>query len=116
MGVSIVVMIQYPVLLLVVYNFTTLTSLIYSGLTMPFKIPYLNRLELVNEFLILILNYHLICLTEFVSHPDRRELIGVSMCVVTAFYLAINFGLALRDIITPYLLKIKYFCIQRKNI
>ena len=115
MGTTIVVMIQYPVLLLFVYNFTTLTSLIVSGLTIPYKLPYLNRLELANECFILILNYHLFCLTDFVSDPDTREGIGYSMCAVTSLYLAINIGFALRDIFEPYFLKIKYFFIKRKK-
>ena len=90
---------SYPVFCIIfVFNFTTLASIVVVGQLMPLKYPGMNKLELFNEFLILILNYHLICLTQFVADPDRREDIGYSIIFFTTLFLAVNVGLAIRNI------------------
>ena len=117
LGVSIVMLNHYPVFCIIfVFNFTTLVSMIVAGQLLPLKYPGMNKLELFNEFLILILNYHLICLTRFVADPERRENIGYSMIFFTTLFLAINVGLAIRDIFIPYALKMKYCLIRHKRV
>ena len=99
-----------------IFNFTTLASLIITGYTMPFNLPEKNRLELANESLVLILNYHLMMLTGFVSDPDRRDDIGTSMIIFTLLYLLINVIFALKDILTKYCYRAKYFCTRQQMI
>ncbi len=60
------------VLTLFSLNFLTLGSLILVGLTQPHKNKIDYNLELVNEFLLLTVNYHMMCLTNFVVDPGAR--------------------------------------------
>ena len=76
-------------------NFTTLTSIIIVGTQEPFAEKVKKSLDLFNEFIVLVINYHLLCFTDFLSDPDMREYVGYSMIVVTSVFLAINIGFAL---------------------
>lgn len=109
-------LVPYPALCIIVLNYTTLISLYVAGQTMPYKTSELNRLELTNEFLMLIINYHLMCLTGFVSDPDARVYIGQSIIAFTSLYLGINVGIGLKETIKPVFFKIKYFCIRRRDM
>jgi hypothetical protein len=39
-------------------------------------------MDLFNEFIVLVINYHLLCFTNFLSDPDMREYVGYSMIMV----------------------------------
>ena len=99
-------LVPYPILCIILFNYTTLTSLIVAAHTMPYKTLELNRLEFTNEFLVLILNYHLMCLTEVVSDPDTRVYIGYSLIALTLLYLGLNVGIGFKETIKPVFLKI----------
>jgi hypothetical protein len=75
-------------------NFTTLTSIIIDGTQEPFKDRVRGIINLFNEFIVLVINYHLLCLTNFVADPVAREYLGYSMVVVILLFLAINLGFA----------------------
>jgi len=46
--------------------------IILVGQLRPHKLPVNNTIDMANEFAICILNYHLICLTDFVLDADAR--------------------------------------------
>jgi len=48
---------------------------------------------MANEFAIIILNYHLICLTDFVLDGTRRSEIGWSMIGLVSLVLLVNLGI-----------------------
>ena len=73
-------------------NFSTLTSIIIVGTQEPFKDYTRRRMDLFNEFVVLVINYHLLCFTNFVADPVAREYLGYSMVVVTLLFIAINLG------------------------
>jgi hypothetical protein len=49
-----------------------------------------NRTELYNEFTTLVVNYHLMCFTDFVPDVNTRELLGMSLVYVTGGNLLVN--------------------------
>ena len=61
------------------------------------------------------INYHLLCFTNFVSDPTAREYIGYSMTIVTCIFLAINLGYAMTEISGNSCKRVKYWCIRRQN-
>jgi hypothetical protein len=55
-----------------------------------------NRMQLFNEFCVVILSYHLFPLTDFMTDLEtRNNLVGKSLIVVTLFNLGVNILLAL---------------------
>ena len=63
-------------------NFSSLAYGIFIGWYQPFKMISINRIELINEFFILVANYHLFCFTDFVT-PPGKEAMGLSLIYVT---------------------------------
>ena len=61
-----------------------------TGLTEPIVSANENRMSLFNESFILILTYHLLCLTDFVSDLEMRSFVGKSIMDVTLINLGIN--------------------------
>ena len=95
LGVAVTTMTNYPLWCLFIMNFTTLTSIIIAGTQEPFKDRVRGIIYLFNEFVVLVINYHLLCFTNFVSDPVGREYLGYSMVVVPLLFLSINLGFAL---------------------
>ena len=55
-----------------------------------------NRMQLFNEFCVVLLSYHLFALTDFMTDLEtRNNLVGKSLVVVTLFNLGVNILLAL---------------------
>lgn len=74
--------------------FQSVLLLIYVTLAKPFADPVLNRLEVFNEFSILIASYHLILFTDYVSGFDDtlefQYFSGWSMIAISTFNITIN--------------------------
>jgi hypothetical protein len=67
-----------------------------TGIVEPMTIVSKNRMQLFNEVFVVIISYHLIPLTEFMTDLElRNNLVGKSLIVVTLFNLAVNILLAL---------------------
>ncbi len=67
-----------------------------TGIVEPMTIVSKNRMQLFNEVFVVIISYHLIPLTEFMTDLEiRNNLVGNSLIVVTLFNLAVNILLAL---------------------
>lgn len=49
-------------------------------------------MELFNEALVLMTNYHLFTFTEFLSDMETRQFMGTSMMVTTIFNVLVNIG------------------------
>ena len=66
-----------------------------TGIVEPMTIVSKNRMQLFNEVFVVIISYHLIPLTEFMTDLEiRNNLVGKSLVGVTLFNLAVNIGLA----------------------
>ena len=65
--------------------------IIYIGSIKPFEVAFNNTLEKINEFLHLILIYHLLCFCDFYGNIEiRYSVIGVSCIITTALNLSFN--------------------------
>ena len=73
LAITVVGFIHQPIFCLIALNFETLFIMIATGLWRGLKEPYQNTLETWNEFMILIVNYHLFLFTNFVADPELRS-------------------------------------------
>ena len=81
--------------------------IILVGLSRPYRLRSNNRLEIFNEFILLLVNYHLTSLTDWVSDGDTRYMIGWAMITVTVLGMTVNLSLLAREIMGDFLLKYK---------
>ena len=66
-----------------------------TGVVEPMTEISKNRMQLFNEVSVVIISYHLIPLTEFMTDLEiRNNFVGKSLIGVTLFNLAVNIGLA----------------------
>jgi hypothetical protein len=86
----VVFMQKYVYWSLIMVNFQAIMMVLLVGHIKPFSRQSDNRIELYNEFSTLVVNYHLMCFTDFVSEVDTRELVGKSLVYVTGGNLLIN--------------------------
>ena len=67
-----------------------------TGFVNPMTSISENRMQLFNESFVVLLSYHLIPLTDFMSDLETRNtLVGKSLIVFTLFNLGVNILLAL---------------------
>jgi hypothetical protein len=66
-----------------------------TGLTEPMTVISENRMQLFNETFVLLLSYHLLPLTDFVTNVETRNIVGQSLIVMTLFNLVVNILLSL---------------------
>ena len=66
--------------------------IIFLGYTEPFKLRVTNKLELMNEMFTMLVNYHLICFTDFVSDPKMRNFMGSSLTYISLINILLNLG------------------------
>jgi hypothetical protein len=65
--------------------------IIYLGYIKPWDNPFLNKLELFNEFSTIIIVYHLACFTEFYQNIEFRYYgLGNSFIYLTFFIIGVN--------------------------
>lgn len=87
---TLVYMNRYPLFSVISLNFQSLICIIILGYTMPFSNKQTNKLELMNEFFVLVTLYHFFCFTDFLLDFDTKDKVGVSLIVFTVTNLAIN--------------------------
>ena len=67
-----------------------------TGFVEPMTEKSKNRMQLFNEVFVVIISYHLIPLTEFMTDLEiRNNIVGNSLIGVTLFNLAVNMLLAM---------------------
>ena len=65
--------------------------IIYLGLVMPWEERHKNYLEIINEYILLILMYHCILFTEFFADYEiRYNYIGVSFLIFVIISILMN--------------------------
>lgn len=81
---------SYPVFSIFSINFQTLFMIMIVGLMCPYSLRSANQMELFNETCVILINYHLMCFTDFVLELERRDQVGYSLIVVTILNVAVN--------------------------
>ena len=95
------------------FNFSALFALILAGMIRPYSLPEENTSEMLNEFGLLVLNYHMLCLTDFVGDPDTRETIGLSLCGTTTVILLCNIVVIFIDLYSKLAKRLKLWLVRR---
>ena len=68
----------------------SVTVIIIFGYSNVFFLPYDFKLELFNEFTILMCIYHCYLFTDFVPQPETRYSVGFSLIGCTVFNFSVN--------------------------
>jgi len=106
---SVVHLQNYPNFTIFSFNFQILTMIILIGQIEPFKHKSKARLETFNEVNLLLVNYHLTSLTDWVSDGDTRYIIGWSMIAVTVLGILVNMIVLAREQVADVWLSYKYW-------
>ena len=87
---------EKPVVCIFCVMVQALLMIAVTGVVEPMTEISKNRMQLFNEVFVVIISYHLIPLTEFMTDLEiRNNLVGKSLIAVTLFNLAVNILLAL---------------------
>ncbi len=113
LAAGVLMMIQQPEFLLMLFNYMALFAIIQAGILRPFTLPSKNRSEIMVEFSLLAINYHLLCLTYFVSEPWASETIRYSICSYITIILFINFVVIGSDLVRKWVRSSK--CVRCKG-
>ena len=84
-----------PVMRIFCVMVQALIMIVVSGLAEPMIMISDNRMQIFNEFSVLIFCYHLLPLTDFITDQEARNLVGKSLILVTQINLGVNIFLAL---------------------
>ena len=72
---------------------TVITQVIILGRVEPFLEKNTIRFEIFSEVILMLVMYHMICFTPFVSDIKVRVYLGYMVCAVVCFHLLISLGL-----------------------
>ena len=61
---------EFPAFQIILSTLSTLCMMIYLLTVRPFDDPFLNKLEIFNEFCVLVSTYHLYLYSDFLSNED----------------------------------------------
>lgn len=82
-SLGVIFLTKSPYFQIVMFIVPTSMVIIMVGLAKPLPTPFENKLELYNNFSILVVSYCLLCFTEFVPDPMARYNIGYAMILLT---------------------------------
>ena len=66
-------------------------AVILLGNVRPFAVPENNNIEVVNEVILMLVMYHMICFTPFIYDLEIRYNLGFIVCFVVVMHLVVNF-------------------------
>jgi len=96
--------------------FYTLATLIYVGLKRPFDDSLENSLTLFNEFMVLVMLYHMISFTDFIDKPETISMIGYSLNGCLALVIGVNLIIILTLLVKEKLRMYRLRKIRRQNL
>lgn len=80
----------YATLSILIVNFLALFMVVTAGFTSAWVSSTRNKLDLANEFFILLVSYHLCLFTEFMPNVFVREYVGYSLVAITCISVLAN--------------------------
>ena len=81
---------QIPGVQIILINLINLASCIYYGGVQPFDTRLRRRIDLFNEYSILVITWHMMCYTGFVGSTDVQWLVGWSMILCICLNALVN--------------------------
>ena len=82
-AIGAIFLVNYPTFQIHLFIFPTVAVLMMVGLAEPLPTPFENKQEVYNNFTILVLQYCLLCFTEFVPKAETRYNMGYLMILLT---------------------------------
>lgn len=76
-------------------SYSSLILIALIGQVWPYKSNFDNRLELANEFVVLVIFAMLTCQTDYMNETEGKSLTGWALIAVIVLYIVINFGIVL---------------------
>ena len=76
-------------------NFSSLLFIALIGFVWPYERNFDNRLELANEFAILVVFSLLTCQTEYMKDTEGKSLTGWALISIIVLYILVNFGIVI---------------------
>ena len=114
-----IVYVETPVYQIFVLDFTVLFVVILHGQILPFSTKSHHRIDVFNEVCVLVIMYHMIVYTDFVTNAHRKFEMGWSMITITLINVVVNIGFLLymqvKDTIALYQRKKREKEIRQKN-
>jgi hypothetical protein len=86
---------RYPILFILAFNYTTLFYVMFVLYHMPIKEPTEQARSIFNELTILVVNYHLICMTDFVFSTKAQSWVGNSLVALILLDFVVNIYLSI---------------------
>jgi len=74
-------------------NLTVIVQVILLGRVAPFKRRFSNHFETFSECIVMMVMYHLICFTDFMTDLDVRFKLGYTVSAVVCLHLLVSIGL-----------------------
>ena len=81
--------------------------LVLIGIVEPFPSILVNRLEMYNNWTVILLSYCLLCFTPWVSDAGRRYQIGYGMIILTGQNILVNLAIMSYDPVRMLKLRFK---------
>ena len=100
--------------MIVIYSWTA--TVILNGMAEPFALAKNLFIEQTNEFIIMILIYHMLCFADLVTEEQTRSNIGWSMIAIMCGTIVFNFSIILFDSIGVFYKKVRLWYYSRKNL
>lgn len=94
----------------------TMSSITFLWSAHPYRSPFLNRQEILNELMVMLAAYPLYCFTPWVWDMTRRLELGWLIAFIIIFNIIFNISLLFYQIVKQTYLKIKYWWIRRRKI
>lgn len=91
----------FQVILFIIQGFAYLW---YLFAVMPFKESFLNKLEIFNEVVTLIVGYHLLTFTEMNQDRFVKKILGYTMIGFCLFNMMVNLTLVIKAMGTEFML------------
>ena len=89
--------------------------IVYLQLVSPLEEPANLRMETINEVFLLIVNYHYLLFSDFVTNPDTKYTLGWSLIGTLAVMLSINAGFVVTMVLHDAKVVIKAKLLVRKT-
>ena len=96
-----------------IYVGISLYSMCYVTSERPFDTPILNRVNYLNESLLLITSYFLLLMTDLVPDVELREQIGWIYLYTLSFVVVINFIVIIQQLISTLFKRARYWSIKK---
>lgn len=96
--------------------YSSLLLITIMGVGKPFASPSIARVEIANEFFILVLFSFILCQTDLVPQIEGRNMTGWIIIGLTCAFIVVNFGLEIISSFKEMQRRLKFWYIRKQKI